>query len=87
MIRGISNTWITFRKGNALTKSSQAILSTIFFDYGEMKISTSRQWWIFPVTVVPLTVVVFSIWVIWLKRRQHRDMVVAYNEGQEVQNG
>jgi len=42
-----------------------AILSTTFFDYGDEGLRISRRWWILPATTIPLTVIVFAIWLGW----------------------
>lgn len=42
-----------------------AILSTTFFDYGVNGLSVSKKWWILPAATIPLTLVVFGIWVGW----------------------
>lgn len=42
-----------------------AILSTTFFDYGDDGLRISRRWWILPATTIPLTVIVFAIWLGW----------------------
>jgi hypothetical protein len=42
-----------------------AILSTTFFDYGDDGLHVSARWWILLATTVPLTIVVFGIWLGW----------------------
>lgn len=42
-----------------------AILSTTFFDYGSNRLNVSKAWWILPATTIPLTVMVFGIWLGW----------------------
>lgn len=49
-----------------------AILSTTFFDYGDDGLRISRRWWILPATMIPLTVIVFAIWLGWRYMRLKR---------------
>ncbi|KAH6872932.1 hypothetical protein BKA58DRAFT_456590 [Alternaria rosae] len=42
-----------------------AILSTTFFDYGDEGLRISKRWWILPASTIPLTIVVFAIWLGW----------------------
>jgi hypothetical protein len=42
-----------------------AILSTTFFDYGDDGLHVSTRWWILLATTIPLTIVVFVIWLGW----------------------
>jgi hypothetical protein len=42
-----------------------AILSTTFFDYGDEGLRVSERWWILPATTIPLTIVVFAVWLGW----------------------
>jgi hypothetical protein len=42
-----------------------AILSTTFFDYGDDGLHVSTRWWVLLATTIPLTVVVFGIWLGW----------------------
>jgi hypothetical protein len=58
----------------------QAVLSTVFFDYGSHSLAVSRQWWIFPAAVIPLTVAVFVVWYVWLRRRIWHDNVAVMEE-------
>lgn len=59
-----------------------AILSMAFFNNGtdtsgQPTLTVLPQWWIFPVTTIPLTLLVFGLWRIWqqkrLKQRTHAD--------------
>ena len=59
-----------------------AILSMAFFNNGtdtsgQPTLTVLPQWWIFPVTTIPLTLLVFGLWRIWqqkrLKRTAHAD--------------
>ncbi|KZM26397.1 hypothetical protein ST47_g2476 [Ascochyta rabiei] len=55
-----------------------AILSTTFFDFGEQGLRVSRQWWVLLAATVPLTIVVFGVWVGWQRmRRQSQQLRVA----------
>lgn len=49
-----------------------AILSTTFFDYGDEGLRISKRWWILPASTIPLTVVVFAIWLGWRYLRLKR---------------
>jgi hypothetical protein len=42
-----------------------AILSTTFFDYGDEGLRVSERWWILPATTIPLTIIVFAVWLGW----------------------
>ncbi|KAJ4377402.1 hypothetical protein N0V83_000227 [Neocucurbitaria cava] len=42
-----------------------AILSTTFFDYGDDGLHVSGKWWILLASTIPLTVVVFGVWLGW----------------------
>lgn len=42
-----------------------AILSTTFFDYGDDGLHVSRKWWVLPAVAIPLTGVVFGVWLAW----------------------
>lgn len=46
-----------------------AVLSTTFFDFDSDGISVSRQWWILLAATIPLTILVFSIWLYWRANR------------------
>ncbi|KAF4612722.1 hypothetical protein D9613_011811 [Agrocybe pediades] len=37
---------------------------------GRQVLTVSPQWWLFPVITIPLTVLVFVIWMIWQRRRK-----------------
>jgi amino acid permease len=46
----------------------------VFFDShpgtaGRMELSVAPQWWLFPSITIPLTIIVFIIWLIWRRRR------------------
>jgi hypothetical protein len=50
-----------------------AILSTTFFAYDSSgRLSVSSQWWILPTSTVPLTIVVFGVWLAWQRARVRR---------------
>jgi len=46
-----------------------AILSTTFFDYGEDGLHVSTKWWVLLATTIPLTIVVFAVWLGWRWKR------------------
>ncbi|KAF9474384.1 hypothetical protein BDN70DRAFT_899013 [Pholiota conissans] len=51
-----------------------AVFSMVFFDShpgnaGRMELSVAPQWWLFPLVTIPLTIIVFLVWVIWRRRR------------------
>jgi Mg2+ and Co2+ transporter CorA len=55
-----------------------SIFSTIFFSFDEKGIKVSSRWWIFPTAVVPSTVLVFVIWLGWLRwRRVHESVITS----------
>jgi len=52
----------------------QALFSMVFFntkatDNGSESIIVGRQWWLFPAITIPLTVLVFALWVAWQRYR------------------
>jgi hypothetical protein len=56
----------------------QALFSMVFFDKkannnGSESIIVGRQWWLFPTITIPLTIVVFAIWVAWQRYRNRAD--------------
>ncbi|EXJ76188.1 uncharacterized protein A1O5_00696 [Cladophialophora psammophila CBS 110553] len=50
-----------------------SLLSTVVFNFDNNGISVSQMWWILPATAIPLTVFVFGIWLLWLRRRLSHD--------------
>ena len=42
-------------------------------DNGSESIIVGRQWWLFPTITIPLTIVVFAIWVAWQRYRNRVD--------------
>ncbi|UKZ47183.1 hypothetical protein TrVGV298_001397 [Trichoderma virens] len=51
-----------------------SILSTTIFNFADGEMQVYRKWWIFPVTVVPFTILVFVAWFAWLgQKRVERD--------------
>ena len=40
---------------------------------GSESLIVGRQWWLFPVITIPLTVLVFIIWVAWQRYRSRVD--------------
>ncbi|KAH4817025.1 hypothetical protein HBI55_040160 [Parastagonospora nodorum] len=49
-----------------------AVLSTTFFDFDSDGISVSRKWWILLAATIPLTILVFCIWLYWRANRLER---------------
>lgn len=54
----------------------QAIFSMVFFNSasdsnGRANVTVSPQWWYFIAITVPLTIVVFSVWVLWKRWRDN----------------
>ena len=45
------------------------IVSTNLFDFGEDGLQVSNQWWILLAAAIPLTFVVFGIWLGWQRMR------------------
>lgn len=55
-----------------------AILSTTFFDFGETGLQVSSQWWVLLAATIPLTIMVFGIWLGWQRmRRQNQQLKAA----------
>ncbi|KAJ3515320.1 hypothetical protein NLJ89_g1831 [Agrocybe chaxingu] len=51
-----------------------ALFSMVFFNSenkedGQVALLVSPQWWLFPAIAIPLTVIVFLVWVVWRRRR------------------
>jgi len=46
----------------------------VFFDRsgdsGSESLVVGRQWWLFPAITIPLTILVFTIWVSWQRHRK-----------------
>ena len=56
----------------------QALFSMVFFDTkvndnGSESIIVGRQWWLFPAITIPLTILVFALWVAWQRYRNRVD--------------
>jgi len=50
-----------------------SILSTTFFAYDSSgSLSVSSKWWILPACSIPLTIVVFGVWLTWQRMRVTR---------------
>ncbi|KDR76469.1 hypothetical protein GALMADRAFT_246836 [Galerina marginata CBS 339.88] len=54
-----------------------ALFSMVFFNIetnpaGQVVFSVAPQWWIFPVVTIPLTILVFLIWIVWMRIRDQR---------------
>lgn len=64
----------------------------IFFDAGNPdgglgKVTVSPQWWLFPVITIPLTIIVFLVWIIWKRQRsadQHLDDIQKESEEEKA---
>jgi hypothetical protein len=50
-----------------------AILSTTFFDYAETGLRVSGKWWVLLVVTVPLTIVVFVIWLMVRRSKEGKE--------------
>jgi membrane protein implicated in regulation of membrane protease activity len=50
-----------------------AILSTTFFDYAETGLRVSGKWWVLLAVTIPLTIVVFVVWLLWLRFRRSKE--------------
>ena len=58
----------------------QALFSMVFFDTkttgnGSQSLLVGSQWWLFPAITVPLTILVFAVWVLWQRYRNKMDSV------------
>jgi len=42
-------------------------------DNGSESIIVGRQWWLFPAITIPLTILVFALWVAWQRYRNRVD--------------
>ncbi|TFB03496.1 hypothetical protein CCMA1212_004379 [Trichoderma ghanense] len=49
-----------------------SILSTTIFNFADGEMQVYRKWWVFPVTVVPFTILVFVLWFAWLGQKRGR---------------
>ncbi|KAL7804649.1 hypothetical protein V8C44DRAFT_342893 [Trichoderma aethiopicum] len=49
-----------------------SILSTTIFNFADGEVQVYRKWWVFPVTVVPFTILVFVVWFAWLGQKRRR---------------
>ncbi|KAL6884147.1 hypothetical protein HDV57DRAFT_446828 [Trichoderma longibrachiatum] len=49
-----------------------SILSTTIFNFADGEMQVYRKWWVFPVTVVPFTLLVFVVWFAWLGQKRRR---------------
>ncbi|OTA01141.1 hypothetical protein A9Z42_0014550 [Trichoderma parareesei] len=47
-----------------------SILSTTIFNFADGEMQVYRKWWVFPVTVVPFTILVFIVWFAWLGQKR-----------------
>ena len=53
---------------------TQALFSMVFFDNksngnGSESLLVGSQWWLFPAITIPLTILVFAVWVSWQRYR------------------
>jgi len=60
-----------------------ALFGMVFFDSksnesGSELLTVARQWWLFPAITIPLTILVFAIWVAW---QRYRNRIEAQNLG------
>ena len=58
----------------------QALFSMVFFDTktngnGSQSLHVGSQWWLFPAITIPLTILVFAVWVSWQRYRNKMDSV------------
>ena len=56
----------------------QALFSMVFFDTkanddGSKSMIIGPQWWLFPAITIPLTILVFTLWVAWQRYRNRVD--------------
>ena len=56
----------------------QALFSMVFFDKkanndGSESMIIGPQWWLFPAITIPLTILVFTLWVAWQRYRNRVD--------------
>lgn len=62
-----------------------AVLSTTFFDFGEERLQVSGQWWVLLAVTVPLTAVVFGVWLGWQRMRRQSQQLRAALKKLELQ--
>ncbi|OAL49439.1 hypothetical protein IQ07DRAFT_568360 [Pyrenochaeta sp. DS3sAY3a] len=60
-----------------------AILSTTFFDYGDEGLKVSKKWWVLPALAIPLTAIVFAVWMAWRYMTLRRRMKVPVQFSEE----
>jgi uncharacterized membrane protein YdjX (TVP38/TMEM64 family) len=62
-----------------------SIMSTVFFNYTGDDLQVSRKGWILAPAIVPLTLLVFGLWLAWLyrSRRPAFNRVVSWFRGGE----
>ncbi|PPQ98300.1 hypothetical protein CVT26_013495 [Gymnopilus dilepis] len=70
---------LTTKIAVATQRDSSSMITMVFFDKetradGREVLSISAQWWIFPTVTVPLTVLVFAIWLVWKHKRTSSEM-------------
>jgi len=62
------------------------IVSTNFFDFGEEGLQVSSQWWVLLVAAIPLTIMVFGVWLGWQRiRLQSQRFQAAATKQMEMQ--
>ena len=57
---------------------TQALFSMVFFDTktnvnGGESLLVGSQWWLFPAITIPLTILVFAVWIWWQRHRNRMD--------------
>jgi len=60
-----------------------AIFSMVFFSYDGSGLVVSDKWWLFPTVTIPLTAVVFGVWLFWQRlrvKRMHRQERERYSQ-------
>jgi len=65
-------------------KTIQGICSTIFFDFNDGELLASRKWWILPATVLPSTLLVLCVWLLWWHVRLSRDQFRVHFPGKPM---
>lgn len=65
-----------------------SIMSTVFFNYSGDDLQVSQKGWILAPAIVPLTLLVFGLWLAWLyrSRRDAFNRVVSWLRGRDRRN-
>lgn len=53
---------------------------------GEAVLTVLPQWWYYPVATIPLTILVFSFWMIWQRQRENRKSGKPANFNMDIRN-